>query len=144
MYVCEYVLLFIYLILRDLHNIHISTTTNLMTLYHKPYTPTFIQRPMLCIVAIVDLYSCRPYCTLHKSLLLTAPIHITSKTVYANFVRPDCYIALCLYITHLFLRRTRFSVWPLAAHFFDSGQMQPLKIAAAQGLGNSCTEEPDS
>ena len=55
----------------------------------------------------------------HKSLLLTVPIDTTSKP---NFVRQCCYITLWLYYTHLFLRRTRFSVQPLTAHIFASRQ----------------------
>ena len=35
-------------------------------------------------------------------------------------------------------KTTRFSVQLLTAYFFASRQMQLLKIAAAQGFGNSC------
>ena len=54
---------------------------------------------MLCIVAIVLLHLCQPYCVLHKSLLLAVAIGTTNAT---NLVRPNCHSALWYYFIHLF------------------------------------------
>ena len=54
------------------------------------------------------------------------------------------YASLWFYFTHHFLRRRTFSVKSLTAHFFAIGQVQLLKIPAAQVLGNGFTREPNS
>ena len=120
-------------LLRDLQNIHKFTTTSLTIFYHISYTPIITVQHMWCIAATVDLY-----CVLQITLV-DAPIDTTCKTVQANFVRPGCYIALWFYFIHLLLRRTRFSILLRTDSFFASRLVQLLKIAAAQGLGNSCT-----
>ena len=73
-------------------------------------------------------------------ILFTAPIDNTSRLILLGQAVIEFYGLILL---NFFLGRTRFIVQPLTAHFFASRQMQLLKVAAAQGLGNSCTEEPN-
>ena len=96
---------------------------------------------MPCVVAIVDCIHADHIDT--TQITLAIPIDTTSKTVVANFDRPGCYIALWFYFTRPFFLEERNLCMSrlLTSLLLDNAA---VKISAAQGLGNSCTGEPNS